>query len=291
MLYLVLMSAIRQSKSSTGKPVTCALGQGYVRCNWIDPGMHPAGRRYCVMGDYVIVYLVRGSALVTDEQNQSFEFTPGDLFFRPPGVPHFVLRPKPHLWLSFALALSTDIYESLKPLQLLPDTLKRIQVGKGDAFIKQCQRLTDVVKHGQRHTPQTLMHHIMAWLDGMTLPAVMDQHEPDVPVKIRHAASMLTESYEHTVDLSHIAQHIGMGYEHFRKAFAHHMGKSPMAYRIAHRIRHAQSRLLETDITIGDLAMQLGYADVYTFSRQFKQVTGSSPSQYRNQSLVTGIMN
>lgn len=283
---MVFMSTANASKRPLPKQVTCALGQGTIRCSWVDPGMHPAGRRYCVMGDYVVVYLVRGSALVTDIDNQSFAFSAGDLFFRPPGIPHHVLRPQPRQWHSFALGISTDIYQSLKPLQLLPDSLKTLQVGKGDCFVRQCRRLSQHVKQGQRLSPQTLMHHLMQWLDEMTLPAKILPGEVDIPLKIRHAASMLTESYDRPIDLQQIARNIGMGYEHFRKAFTHHMAKSPMAYRITHRVHHAQSRLLETEITIGELAQQLGYVDVYTFSRQFKQVTGQSPTAFRNQGLA-----
>ncbi|HAI14512.1 MAG TPA: hypothetical protein DCM28_22595 [Phycisphaerales bacterium] len=269
--------------------VTCALGQGLIRCSWIDPGMHPAGRRYCVMGDYVIVYLMRGSAIVTDDQDQTFTFSQGDLFFRPPGIPHFVLRPQPRQWLSFALGISTEIYQSLKPLQILPQRLKIWHVGKGDVYTRKCQRLTQTVRQGQQLSPQTLLHRIMAWLDEMTHVKQVMQADASIPRKIRQAASMLTESYDGDVDLQQIAEKIDMGYEHFRKAFTHHMGKSPMAYRITHRIGHAQSRLLETEVSVSALAEQLGYADVYTFSRQFKQFTGQSPTAFRNQSMPQGL--
>ncbi|MAX25386.1 MAG: hypothetical protein CMJ19_12875 [Phycisphaeraceae bacterium] len=286
LLYLVFMSTMPKRPKKRKFPrdsVTCALGQGSVRCSWINPHMHPAGHRYCVMYDYIVVYLIRGKAIVNDMQRPTFEFTEGDLFFRPPLIPHYVTRPQPQSWLSFALALSPDLYEALKPMQILPDTLKTVHVGKGESFVNHCHTLSDHVRQGQQLSSQTLLYHIMQWLNAMHRPDVMTDGASAIPAKLRQAAGMLTASFEKSVDLQAIASEIGMGYEHFRKAFTHHMGKSPMAYRITHRIGLAQSRLLETDISIGELAQQLGYADVYTFSRQFKQINGLSPTAYRNQ--------
>jgi AraC-like DNA-binding protein len=285
LLYLVFMvpkQTTLQPSRKLARQVTCSMGQGYVRCTWIDPGMHPAGSRYCVMGDYVIVYLVRGSAIVTHDQQQ-FEFNPGDLFFRPPGIPHYVVRPQPHQWLSFAVALSCDVYESLKQFHVLPDELTIVHAGIGDAYLNPCKQLARQIQLGQHQQPRTLLYQILGWLEAVSGLSDMSEAQPGIPAKIRQAAGRLTQAYDQPIDLQYLAEHLGMGYEHFRKVFTRYMGKSPMAYRITHRIHHAQNRLLETEVSISELAEQLGYADVYTFSRQFKQITGQSPTAYRNQ--------
>ncbi|WP_236232468.1 AraC family transcriptional regulator [Pseudomonas tohonis] len=46
------------------------------------------------------------------------------------------------------------------------------------------------------------------------------------------------------------------------------------------RLEHAH-RLLQTDLPITDVALQCGYTDHSAFSRQFKQLTGFTPRQYR----------
>lgn len=50
---------------------------------------------------------------------------------------------------------------------------------------------------------------------------------------------------------------------------------------VRERLRWAAQRLSESDIAIGDLARQLGYPDIFSFSRQFKQVHGVSPRAHR----------
>lgn len=46
------------------------------------------------------------------------------------------------------------------------------------------------------------------------------------------------------------------------------------------RLEHAH-RLLQTDLPITEIALQCGYTDHSAFSRQFKQLTGFTPRQYR----------
>jgi AraC-like DNA-binding protein len=47
------------------------------------------------------------------------------------------------------------------------------------------------------------------------------------------------------------------------------------------RISHASAILIETDLPIADVALEAGYADQSSFTRQFRRSTGVSPSEYR----------
>ena len=44
----------------------------------------------------------------------------------------------------------------------------------------------------------------------------------------------------------------------------------------------ARNRLRNSSATLETIAHELGYRDVYFFSRQFKQKTGITPNNYRN---------
>ena len=51
------------------------------------------------------------------------------------------------------------------------------------------------------------------------------------------------------------------------------------------KISKAGGLLYSTNMTLGEIADQLGYSSPYTFSRTFKQVTGISPKTYRKQRI------
>ncbi len=67
----------------------------------------------------------------------------------------------------------------------------------------------------------------------------------------------------------------------FRRAFQRAVGVSPRDYAVAARLTRARDLLLTTDEPVAAIAEQLGYRDVFFFSRQFRQRTGLSPRAFR----------
>ena len=68
---------------------------------------------------------------------------------------------------------------------------------------------------------------------------------------------------------------------HFSRLFRRYIGLSPRAFLTQARIEAAKSLLLMSSQTIGEIATALGYFDVAHFSRQFKEMTGHAPSEFR----------
>lgn len=69
--------------------------------------------------------------------------------------------------------------------------------------------------------------------------------------------------------------------DYFRRAFKQRMGLTPQKFRELKRMEFAANRL-GMGVQVKEVAAELGYADPYYFSRQFKAYLGSSPSSYRN---------
>jgi AraC-like DNA-binding protein len=83
------------------------------------------------------------------------------------------------------------------------------------------------------------------------------------------------------VDQSRLADEAGMSPRTFRRQFQSVMGMSPRDYVISSRINHAKELLGTTQLPIKRIAEQLGYRDVFFFTRQFRKVTGVAPAAYR----------
>ena len=82
--------------------------------------------------------------------------------------------------------------------------------------------------------------------------------------------------------LEDFAREAGMSVSHFSELFRVQTGRSPMAYFIDIRMRHACRLLDLSHQPVKSVAIECGYGDPYYFSRVFKKVMGSSPEKYRS---------
>ena len=82
-----------------------------------------------------------------------------------------------------------------------------------------------------------------------------------------------------------LASLCGISTVYFRKLFPRIAGCSPITY--IHRLRITKAkRMLESDCDrVSEIALSLGYPDIYTFSKTFKKHTGLAPTQYLKQKI------
>jgi AraC-like DNA-binding protein len=60
---------------------------------------------------------------------------------------------------------------------------------------------------------------------------------------------------------------------------------SPRDYIISKKTELAKELLQSEKYSVTDVAISLGYSDIYQFSKMFKLKTGCNPSEYKHQSL------
>ena len=88
-----------------------------------------------------------------------------------------------------------------------------------------------------------------------------------------------------------LAKRCGLSASHFNRLFKTAMGTSPIDWLRRERITNAKRRLVESDEVIKRIAEQVGYQDRFFFSRDFKHVTGQTPSQFRELERSNNIGN
>jgi len=98
---------------------------------------------------------------------------------------------------------------------------------------------------------------------------------------IYNLCDVLTENLASNISTKYLIESTGKGYEKARKLFKTHMGISPGEYRISRRLDVAREYLLVGNMSVGMIAEELGYADSFVFSKQFKSRVGLSPINYR----------
>lgn len=98
--------------------------------------------------------------------------------------------------------------------------------------------------------------------------------------KIAPAIEYIAKNYNKNIKNDELAMVSGLSTVYFRKLFTQIYGTSPIAYIQNLRIKKAKEMLKSDYGNITDIALSLGFANVYEFSRAFKKVTGIPPSKY-----------
>ena len=74
-----------------------------------------------------------------------------------------------------------------------------------------------------------------------------------------------------------------MSETHFRRTFSAYMKMSPLEYINLVRIQTACEYLKKTDVPVSDIAYKCGFTTMSTFNRNFKQIMGIAPYEWRKR--------
>jgi YesN/AraC family two-component response regulator len=97
----------------------------------------------------------------------------------------------------------------------------------------------------------------------------------------------IEENISNEITLEDIARHANISKYHFCRLFKKRIGQSPLNFVRFMRIEKAKELLERGNLTISTAAMDVGFNDVGSFIKQFKKITGMTPSTYK-RSFKTG---
>lgn len=106
----------------------------------------------------------------------------------------------------------------------------------------------------------------------LTLPVPSD-------FRLMEITSKLFEGLSDPIDVDQLMQNSGMSVRTFQRLFRKEMGMSLASYIRLLRMLKAIELLSESTCSISEIAYQVGYSSLATFSNTFKDVVGMSPNQ------------
>jgi AraC family transcriptional regulator len=261
----------------------------YSRLNKQEPFLVPA------VAEPLIVWVMSGEAVV-EERDLDGEWvannvTVGDFFLtRSPtpyemrwraigGAPFQVM----HLYLSVSL-FERVAYDVLGCAA--PPALRDISGGKDTQLSHLLslihQELRSEGKGSQlfiQGLAQTLAVHLIR---NYAASEASDDRQNALPgLKLRRAVAHLEQNLAEPFNLAQLAETVGMSEFHFSRLFKKATGLSPSRYFIRQRIVRAQLLLQETDTSIIEIGMSVGYSSPSHFAQVFRRETGLPPSHYR----------
>jgi len=104
---------------------------------------------------------------------------------------------------------------------------------------------------------------------------------------ITKAADYLRENLRQQPKVADLAEMTGLSVVGFRRTFEKIYLLSPKQYQQQCRMQEAKWLLGATDKDLNEIAAQIGFARLHSFSQWFKSMEGISPSQWRKQQWHT----
>lgn len=98
---------------------------------------------------------------------------------------------------------------------------------------------------------------------------------------VRIVKAFIEENFMQEINLSQLADMVSMNSSYLSSIFKKETGMAYSEYLIHCRLQQASKLLVETNLSISEVARQSGYQDARYFSKQFLKQIGLKPSEYR----------
>ena len=109
----------------------------------------------------------------------------------------------------------------------------------------------------------------------------------DPDKQLRLARLLLERNYDTPITIEELSQQVALSPYHLIRTFKHTYKKTPHQYLVEQRITHAKELLRNSDLSITEICLAVGYESLGSFSVLFRKIAGLSPSAYRISSHPT----
>ena len=239
-----------------------------------------------ILADFDLWYVWAGQGWI-EWENQRHELTPGSLICLYPGrayrARHDVARRLGVSFVHFDFVSHGGRVVKLAPSGRPPAVARVADADFFERLMKQIVVLHQMNGHAGYREAVNYLRGALAGLqravDDPPLHGTRKAHHDAIWTVARH----IRENPGELFSIEALAESAGYSVDHFTRLFREIVGLTPKEFCIRARLQRAQLMLRESAMNVEQIADALGYADVFFFSRQFKQRLGMSPTRWRGQ--------
>jgi AraC-like DNA-binding protein len=232
-------------------------------------------------------YIVEGTSWVWTMGGQEFVLKPGSVWCFPPNLNHWLEHgpeQKHHqLWVGFDLRAVESRHPDWKAFHSLRRASSMDRLPHLEMHFRQ------VIREGTKSSAHQAAGLRLA-LDALVLEvvrAMANSKPPPSPVAVHPAVSralnILEGRFREDWTLNKLAEEAGLSRGRLAELFRREAGDSIHKLLTKARVRHAEAVLANSDLPIGEVALECGFATIQHFSRVFREVTGQTPNEFRRQ--------
>jgi AraC-like DNA-binding protein len=103
----------------------------------------------------------------------------------------------------------------------------------------------------------------------------------DLNRRLLRARDAMDRAYAEPLNVREVAAVAHVSEAHFIRTFRAVFGETPHRYLQRRRVERSMFLLRETDRSVTDICLDVGFTSLGTFSRMFREIVGETPSSYR----------
>lgn len=239
--------------------------------------------RMRVLGKYAIILALDGTGFYADETGRRCDLRAGDVIHVRPHLGHAYGTSGDKPWGQAYVVFDGPQFELLDNTAVLNSKAPVWHLEPIDFWR---QRLEDLFIPGTTQTEFKALHTVSGFASLLVEMCAVDAEARQNPDEawISTSQHLLGEPQNGTwARPREVARCVGLSYENFRKRFSEKTGQPPTRYQMQRRIDLACAAIYRGASNFKELAEELGFCDVYHFSKVFRQHVGEPPSSYRRR--------
>lgn len=249
-----------------------------------DIGYYPKARFHYIhrptgVSQHIIIYCEEGSGWV-EMNRQRLTVSPAQVVVIPAGTPHMYGSDEHNPWTIYWIHFKGDAAAFITGLILE-------RMGRQLAYNENRQKLFEEIYSNLekgyggdnlRYVNMIFYHFLSSLLYEDKFNSVKEEQNI-----VDDAIRLMQKNLQTAMPLQEFARAAGRSVSHFSAVFREKTGYAPIEYFNQLKVQKACQFLLFSPMTIKEIAVQMGIADQYYFSRMFSKVMGLSPREYRRK--------
>jgi len=273
--------------------------QGHIPIRVLTAEHNTSGDIYHSHSFYEFVYIDRGFS-THFYNNTTALLTPGDIFGMRPGDVHGYVYPKNTILYNCLFnpeALENELDEIRKLPGMAhifdpdhPSVWQRIRLGPAHrkyavSCLEQMRLECEYRSTGWELKLKGLLLEFLVLFSRSYLEQFTREEEGGYKYTqyVYEALEYIEQNYTRGILVEEIANHVGLSTDYFSRMFKQFTGLTPVEYIKNVRLAKAAELLRSPELSVAQVAMEVGFEDPSYFSRQFKQVLGMSPSSFQKE--------